>query len=366
MLRARTPYFSSIQLLRGIAAVLVVLCHVVHAEVVHGRGKAILSESLAQFGYAGVDLFFVISGFVMTTVIAGKYGSGANAARFLIRRGMRILPLYWLFTTAIIVLMYVRPGTIDSSYQERSILASYLLWPQSALPHLQVGWTLSYEAFFYLTMTSAIAFVQEQRVPLFFVAWATILLVLQTVTNTSPWGHIITSPMGWEFIAGALVGIYWRRLPAHCAGVCLWLGIVGFFGAAVVLQALRIFSEFALLRTLVFGIPSVLMVLGTVRAESAGKLSSSKWLNWLGDASYSIYLSHLLVLTLLSRLWSVSGLNQQVWQHIGFIFTTIIACCIAGWLSYRFIERPLLSIGDRLLPRKDFTNRTLQVEKPTF
>lgn len=104
-------YFSTIQVLRGIA----------------------------RLGFAGVDVFFVISGFVMTTI---RYNSVSNAGMFLYRRVARILPLYWLFTTVIVAILFVLPHAIDASYSGKSVMSSYLLWPQADLPLLQVGWTL--------------------------------------------------------------------------------------------------------------------------------------------------------------------------------------------------------------------------------
>ncbi len=181
-MKSGRPHFASIQMLRGIAALMVVIFHMVQAEVVHGAGDNLLNGTLANFGYAGVDLFFVISGFVMTTIASGSYQSPRNALRFLMRRAARILPLYYIFTALIVVLLVVRPSMVSERFQFADVVASFLLLPQRQHPLLQVGWTLTYEAFFYLVMAVAIATVKENRMPYFLVAWAFVIL-LRTVLD---------------------------------------------------------------------------------------------------------------------------------------------------------------------------------------
>nr|WP_275898492.1 acyltransferase [Stenotrophomonas sp. B1-1] len=342
-------------MLRGVAALMVVLFHLVNAEVVHGRGPSLLAGSLAEYGYGGVDLFFVISGFVMTTVMPGRYGSFAGALTFLARRGLRILPLYWVFTTLIVLLLLVRPTALDASHHDKSILASYLLLPQPVLPILQVGWTLIYEAFFYVMMALAIAVLPERRIPAFFAAWAIGLLAMQFIPGESPAWLVVSSPMGWEFIAGALIGIYWQRVSVRGAAGFIIAGCIGFALSYTLLQAQYVQSGHApLARTIAFGLPSALLVLGLVRWESAGRRLSLGVFHTIGNASYSIYLSHLFVLSVGARVWSGSGWNQEAWQHGMFILVMMVACTAGGIICYRWVEKPLLaacSAGVRLLPR---------------
>jgi peptidoglycan/LPS O-acetylase OafA/YrhL len=172
----RPATFFSIQALRGIAALMVVLFHLRIVEGKYGQDGNLLG---AMFAYAdsGVDLFFMLSGFVMTSIAAGSYGSPRNAGDFLARRGWRVLPLYWFYTTLVVALMLLMPGMANSAYQDQSILASYLLWPQAQLPLLTVGWTLIHEAFFYLLMAVAIAFARERQLPWLLLGWAAATLL---------------------------------------------------------------------------------------------------------------------------------------------------------------------------------------------
>jgi peptidoglycan/LPS O-acetylase OafA/YrhL len=353
-------YFSTIQVLRGVAALLVVLYHLVDAERIYGRGSMLL-DGVPRFGFAGVDVFFVISGFVMVTIAAGQFGSFANAGRFLVRRAFRILPLYWVFTTLIVLILVAFPTTVNDSYHANSIVASYLLWPQSGFPLLQVGWTLIFEAFFYVMMSMAIATLDERFVPVYLLVWAIVVGALQFVAVALPWQAVAASPMAWEFIAGALIGLCWKRLPSKLARTSFWIGVVGFLGGAVVLNGFSLYDQDPLRRTLVFGSCSVLIVLGLVLREHSGAAAPHPWLRRVGDASYSIYLSHLFVVTAAARAWGRSGLNHSWLEHVAFIVGTLIASALAGIACYRLIERPLLLVSGKLMNHRaasaDASNR---------
>lgn len=350
--KAAPPYFSTIQVLRGVAAIFVVLFHLVDAERIYGHGATLL-DGLPRLGFAGVDVFFVISGFVMVTIAASKFGSLANSGHFLLRRATRILPLYWVFTSLIVLILIVFPKAVDASYHTKSITASYLLWPQNGLPLLQVGWTLIYEAFFYLMMSVAIATIPRRFASMYLLLWAAAVGLLQLVPITTPWQAVVASPMTWEFIAGALIGLYWKRITPKLGRASFWLGVVGFVAGAAALDRLGLYGQDPLRRTLVFGSCSALIVLGLVLREHTGSAVPHRWLRTIGDASYSIYLSHLFVVTAAARAWGHSGFNHSAWEHVLFIVATLIAAVIAGIICFALIERPLVrASGMMLAPRR--------------
>lgn len=112
--------------------------HLVHAESVYGGGATFFGGP-AHFGLGGVDVFFVISGFIIATITAGRLGSTTGALDFLGRRALRIFPLYWLCSAAIVLALIVRPDSLDASIAEKSTLHSLLLLPQEGGPMLVVG-----------------------------------------------------------------------------------------------------------------------------------------------------------------------------------------------------------------------------------
>ncbi len=336
------PSFQSIQALRGIAALMVVLFHLQIVEGKYGGGTLLL-PALVGHADSGVDLFFVLSGFVMTTIAAGSYGSPRAAGRFLLRRGWRILPLYWFYTTLVVVLMAVAPGMANSSYQDQGILASYLLWPQAQLPLLTVGWTLIHEAFFYLVMAVAIAFARDRQLPWLLAGWAVATLAAHAwpPSTGAPWAALVSSPLSLEFIAGALVGLYWRRLPAALALPAMLLGALAFAGSLLWLAGTPPQELPVLHRAAYFGLPGALLVLGAVRWEQARQPGLPRLLLRIGDSSYSLYLSHVFVISALGRLWQRSGFTAAHWQHAVFLAVAVAACAVVGWLSWRLLEQPL-------------------------
>ncbi len=338
--------FHSVQALRAIAALLVV---VFHLQIVEQKYSATtpLIPTLMRYADSGVDLFFVLSGFVMTTIAAGSYGSPHNAGRFLLRRCWRVLPLYWLYTSVVVALMLLAPGMANSSYQDQSIVASYLLWPQSQLPLLTVGWTLIHEMFFYLVMAGMIAFARESLLPWLLLGWAVLTLCAQQLLGpaAAPWQLVASSPLTLEFIAGALVGLYWQRLPAALALPVAGLGAAGFLSTLLILAGLDAAAPSAALRALGFGLPAALLTLGLVRWERASAPVLPPALLRIGDSSYSLYLSHVFVISAAGRLWQKSGWNSTTWQSGLFVLLTLLACVGAGLVSWRLLEQPLQKLS---------------------
>ncbi|MCP1621390.1 acyltransferase family protein [Pseudomonas nitroreducens] len=342
----KRPSYLSIQALRGLAAVLVVVYHLRTVEGKFGAGETWIPGWL-NLGYAGVDLFFVISGFVMATIARGRYGSVSGAIHFLRKRAWRVLPPYWLYTTVVVAVITIAPHTVSASFQNQSVLASYLLWPQTTPPVLIVGWTLVYEAYFYLVMAVAIAFLPERLLPIFLMLWAAIVAMGWTVLDmASPVMSTVFSPMSWEFIAGACVALYWHRIPAAWGLPLLLTGVCLFVGAMPVLDHLKWLLDGNMYRVPIFGVAGTLIVAGAVAWETSHRPSIPAWILSVGDSSYSLYLSHIFVISALGRLWRMTPFNVEPWQHVGFVVLTLLACVVVGLASYRWFERPLLAYGE--------------------
>lgn len=338
--------FQTIQALRAVAALMVVIYHMVHAETVHGGGVALLGGP-AHFGYAGVDVFFVISGFIMATVTTGRFGSPAGALDFLCRRAIRIFPLYWLCTLAIIALMALRPDALSSSFGDSGLIRSLLLVPQEGGPLLVVGWTLTYELFFYAMTALALAVGSASRVRAMVLGWAAVLLLLQAVPTQSPWANVLTSPLSLEFMAGALAGLYWRKLPDLLAWPAVASGIAWMVAAGLLLAEFPNHGQSHGTRVVAFGLPSTLLIIGLARMEAEGRVRPKGLLVQLGNASYSLYLTHLFVLSLFGRMWSASGHTGTTVGNAAFLATTLLACCALALFVHQLIEVPLMHRANR-------------------
>lgn len=342
------PRFLSLQVLRAVAAIAVTVFHLSFVEKKYLPGDPLLGE-IATHADAGVDLFFVLSGFVMTTLTRRTTSDATSAMRFLAARAWRVLPMYWLFTTLVVVLMAAAPNVVNSSYGNQSILASYLLIPHTQLPVLAVGWTLVHEAYFYLVFAFALAVVRRQGLTLYLLGWAAVVAIASGLEGPdfSPVRALITSPLTIEFIVGALLGLHWRRLPRRAGIVLSGIGLIVVLAAALTLPGSPSPSPNAWLRVACFGLPCAMIVAGVVLLEESQRFRAPRWLVSLGDCSYSLYLSHVFVISLVGRAWGSFSPTTGALNHALFAMSAIVASCVVGRLLHRHVESPLMALPGR-------------------
>lgn len=340
---------ESIQALRAVAAIAVLLFHLRFVEIKYLSGAALLKD-FARYADAGVDLFFVVSGFVMATVAARSTSGLASAGRFLRARAWRILPMYWIFTTLTLVLTLLVPAMVNSSYGGQSVVSSYLLLPHEQLPLLAVGWTLIHEAYFYVAFAAALALLPGRSYSRYLIGWAWLVGAGYLLTDDpgSPWRSLTTNPLTLEFIAGALLGLHWRRIPVGWGGLIAAAGITTMALSVFALAWSEVGTPGPLLRALCFGVPALLLVAGAVLLEVNDRLKVPEWMKALGDASYSLYLSHVFVISLVGRAWGQLSLGNGWINHMVFVACAILAACVVGWCVHISIERPLLGLPNRL------------------
>ncbi len=331
---------------RGIAANAVVLSHLAIIETKYSHGFVLLPQWLNFAGSSGVHFFFVISGFVMALI-----GPGTGWLQFFIARVVRIYPIYWIYTSAVLIVFLFAPAMVNSAYEQPpSILKSYLLWPQEMGPLLAVGWTLIHEMYFYLVMSAFIAFAVPLRYGL--AIWALVVATgyLSGGPGFGPLLSIVFSPMTLEFIAGACVGLLIRRNRQSFAITSLIVGLCLFVIGAVV----HVVNDVVLLgpaSILLLGVPFPFIVYGGAALERRGRWPRLKLLEQLGDASYSTYLSHVLVLSAVGRVFQLFPVHNWVIE-VGFVIAALLLANLVGVLSFRYLERPLLALR-RLIPRRD-------------
>jgi peptidoglycan/LPS O-acetylase OafA/YrhL len=338
--------FQSLQALRAIAALGVVLFHLQPYEAKYLSGESLLGAFSRQAD-SGVDLFFALSGFLMATLATGRYSGPRAALQFLSKRAWRILPPYWLLTIVIATLVFAAPSLLNIQPTSQQVVASLLLLPQEQLPILPVGWTLVHEAYFYLVFAAAIAFVPERFVPTYLIAWAVGVAGAGALLppDAGAAARLASSPLTLEFIGGALLGIYWRAIPASAAA------IVALIGAAAILAGMGsvAWGHVAPLhhwqRVAVYGGGAALLIAGLVRMEHAGSVRVPTWLSALGDSSFALYLTHLFVMSAAARVWSLVGVGSTLIQHAAFIAFQVAACYAISWVFYATVEKTLLRLA---------------------
>jgi peptidoglycan/LPS O-acetylase OafA/YrhL len=280
---AHPAKFNSVQILRALAANLVVLTHAHAVELKYSPDGTVLPGWSSQAGPIGVDLFFLISGFVII-----QAASRETWRTFLYARITRIYPIYWIVSSLVLVAWLWRPDMVNSSVTgEISIWKSYLLVPQDTGPLLAVGWTLTYEMYFYLVVAAML--VAGVRPAVVLAAWAAALIAMWPfVAPANAALVVLTDPITLFFIFGALLGLS--------------------------IQARR-----------------------TPRKRKPSRIE--RFFVLLGDASYSTYLVHVLVI---SAIWRVAQVLP--WQPSAVVLAGIgfLASNAAGVASYYVLERPIL------------------------
>jgi peptidoglycan/LPS O-acetylase OafA/YrhL len=330
--------FASIQTFRAIAANSVVLAHLATIETKYAHGFGLLPPWVNFAGWSGVHFFFVISGFVM--LIADR----SSWSGFLSARLIRIFPVYWIYTSLVLAVFLIAPGIVNSSYTHApSILKSYLLWPQDVDPLLSVGWTLIHEMYFYLVLTALLALAVPLRFAL--VGWALIIAAGFYLIPSQPPGAIsvLFSPLTMEFILGAAIGLLIRSGFSSFARSTLAIGAALCILGAVCYVRLGIAYDDVPTSIMLLGLPFIFIVYGAAALELRGGWHRPAVLERLGDASYSTYLGHVLVLSALGRAFDwfpVHGLLIEAFFVVG----CVIAVNWVGTLSYLYLERPILRL----------------------
>ncbi|WBU64619.1 acyltransferase family protein [Paracoccus aerodenitrificans] len=334
-----TPHLVSIQLLRTIAATAVVF---EHAQQEATQSTASFLRIEFDFGI-GVDIFFIISGFVMWLSSSHLFGISGGPPTFLKKRFQRVVPLYWLYTLAMLAAIIMLPGRLNNSETSPlMVLSSFLFFPYpntlgDYTPVLALGWTLNYEIFFYALFGISLFFVRKQG---FAVLCALIFgfVLIWSFTNGGPiqfWGR----PIILEFLIGVcLARIYMSRgsRPSHQGFAILIL-------AAFVACWLLDFSSSRLIR---LGIASSLFSVAFIfflPPRLSGSLSGIA--RWGGDSSYTLYLSHPFVLAIVKIIWrKLDEAGTHPWLYV---WAATIICVFACYALYLLIERPLLKIWKR-------------------
>lgn len=336
---------SNLHALRGIAAMMVVFHHT-GIDVNDG------AHWLGGVGAKGVDLFFVISGFIMVFTTMKTH---MTVASFINNRVVRIVPLYWLFTFLVFGLAAQAPALFKATRPDLSELTMSLLFipfvKANGLTHpmLPVGWTLNYEMFFYSLFALGLLLPKREiGVVTVTVVLALLVAIGQIAKPAGVISSFYTQPLIVLFGYGMLLGLVWQRLQAGPG-----LKVLAFFSLAIT-SILFLFGPSGLLKIAapLYGVLAAGIVGSLLILERCGAVLTWFPARLLGDASYSIYLTHTFVtgaIGKLCRIWPPSLVGVAV-----IAFLTIVACAAVGIAVYRWLEQPLTIWAKRLHFRKSF------------
>lgn len=342
---------KSIQCLRGFAAILVVYTHLTGIQDNYPNRPFVLPYG--SVGAIGVDIFFVISGFIIAFILA----RGAMApADFAARRFFRIVPIYWLFTLLALAAVLVNPAWTQGGAvpTPADTMKSLFMLPQERLPVLFVGWSIEHEMLFYVVMGLLLAFGKVRFAPQILIGLGLAGLFPGLIQNA--WSAHLFSKYNFLFAAGILIFQERDRLRVLGTGGAVAISVL--IVVALVASGLPLGGprDPSLVRIVALGAASTFLFAGLLNLERKGAFATRRIAGvialaaLIGDASYILYLSHPFTLSLVGdklgvRL-GVSGMLVPFWLTLSFAATVAVAIVI-----HRMFEAPFLKYTHRMVAR---------------
>ncbi|MFB2564530.1 acyltransferase family protein [Rhizobium sp. IMFF44] len=333
----------NLQVLRALAASSVVIAHALHETEIlaAATGRAAVDGSAWNLGF-GVDIFFVLSGFIMTHTAASEFGKSGAPLHFFLRRCARVVPLYWLLTSIMLLGALAAPSLLVVPVGSIShVLASYFFIPSGRgvgeiRPVLALGWTLNYEMLFYVFF--ALALLLPIRLG---IVWLSVLMVgMALVGNLVDPSHVQiafwTSPIILEFLFGVYVALIFRSGVRIGKGIAFGLVAIGLLGFV---HVSTLWNDAALPQFLRSGLPAALLVLAAAIGPALPHRRPVLWSAALGDASYSLYLAHPFILRPMRAIWA-QMIGGALPPALFAGFSTLAAVLLALAL-FRGLEKPL-------------------------
>jgi exopolysaccharide production protein ExoZ len=347
----RSETFVSIQALRGVAALMVafVHCYPIFHGVHHSDPPGFPSFIGGAFG---VDLFFVISGFVMVYASEPLFGTPGASKTFFVRRLARIAPLYAAVTILTVF-------TFQSA-SPRRVLASITFWPflPKGLPVLGVGWTLNIEMMFYAVFACALLAGGRSATVLI----CGVVLLLTILLPSSSWTSVFGNPIVIEFVYGMAIALAYRssslRLPTYAVAALLIAAAAGFvlLTPAIVLWSFKLPPDYHWIipRHYSWGLIAT-AIIAAATLSSIERPTRASWLIasavFLGDISYALYLLHDFSFLMLIRLASRVGVDPvaHVWL---FAATMMGASVVVAAAAHFWLERPITRWLQAIIARR--------------
>jgi exopolysaccharide production protein ExoZ len=354
---------NSIQLLRAIAVLLVVYVHIIDSSKKFSSSQWDFFY-LENWGAIGLDLFFVISGFIMT-IIAPRYIATKNWKDFAFRRILRIVPLYWVLSFFSLGYSVFNGSPVSFDRLIKTILFFPIFDSRFVFPLIPVGWSLSLEMYFYLIIAILLIFFNKS-IYKYLIGILVSLSIAGAVFNPeNQLLKFLTTPLLIEFALGILAGMTFKHVCSVSRGgnntsLKIWAISTTATGASLML--LSIFSGYfdvadaalvsennrlAFLRSVIWGIPSALFLTGFVILENLAGIKINSFFTQLGDASYSCYLAHTtLFIPVSMKLFQLAGGSNGD----ACILFCLLFVSTGSLIFYKWVETPLnLTINEKLL-----------------
>lgn len=330
---------NSLQALRAYAAISVMIGH----SLLEVLANFEIPPHFNEFPLlAGVDIFFVISGFIMFHTSQNLFGVVGSPLTFWHRRFIRIVPLYWLFTTLMVLTLLVLGSLVRATeFDLWNVISSYLFYPTERpggriAPVLSLGWTLNYEMFFYVLFGIALLLPKKIGTISLLVALVLIVLAGNIFSPRDAALRFWSDSIILEFGFGVVLGIIYPILKQNQGKpASILLIILGF-------SLLILLSSFELPRFIMGGIPALLLVTGGLMLPSNIQEKTPNFVLLLGSSSYALYLCHRFILRLLTIVFDKIHVQPAV--EIPMYVITALTLSVASSIAvFRYIETPILA-----------------------
>lgn len=326
-----------IQASRAIVPLLVLTFHMSFVVNEHFEYNFLNLTTLERVG--GADYFFVLTGFMIFYVYFKDIGNKDKFRPFLIKRFISIYPFYWIVTFIVCVFFFFIPVGYGYSHSIKTILGSLSLFPWQENPIIYSAWTLRHNILFYLIFACLI-FSKGKTLKYVIGLWVTLILFINfsNIQIDNYFISFIFNKVNLNFILGCCCAYIAMNFPIKHGAVFVTLGISGYlFTWITVLNNLMQLDTY-----IMYAISATFLILGLVSFDMNKNVRISKIFNYLGNAAYSIYLTHPAFLGLIAIIIKNSGIHNLLGNLLSTLLCILIAIVI-GCLAHSFIEKPLLA-----------------------
>ncbi len=338
--------FSILQIYRGIAAILVVLYHFTKLFYRQHNGLVLFNNFFDFGGYIGVDFFFVLSGFIITYNHYPDIGNPNKLLPYFIKRLVRVYPIYWFFFCIYLVLLFFTQRLFFSEHNFPYFFKSFFLIYQPGFPVMMVAWSLCFEVFFYCCFGYSI--ILSKRFAIFIsIIWLSVILIYNILFKDTllsyPFFVFILNINVGRFLLGCVAGYLVLTYKAISSTWFLLAGIV----------SLTLYFNIngsnwnvnALLETMSF----VFIIIGSTNLEK--HFPFKDLFIKIGDASYVLYLFHVLPISMFSRSMVHLGISPtgNIFYINCYCILGLVVIIYLSILIHNCIEKPLTNRLKELL-----------------
>nr|WP_318539439.1 acyltransferase [Terribacillus saccharophilus] len=325
--------FKNIQYVKMLTPILIIVGHILSVSYQNGVLMEDILVNISRTG--GVDVFFVLSGFMIYSLYKKRIKQNYESI-FIKKRVYRIYPLVWIFTLASLPVYFIAPGFGSGHETEmQTILKSLLLFPQDE-PVLGATWSLSHVVLFYIWFVFLLRYTKSTLIIIgIWIVTTLANISFGFVNESSILLSFLLSPYNLEFIFGALIAEISIRFKIKRPKILIYAGLLLFM-----YNWLGFIDGLIIYPTLTYSIGAGLIILGSIILDKEKPRPVNKIVDLVADSSYAVIITNLPIIILLVKLMDKLGLFSVVNNFILFIVIGIMAT-IGGIVVHKLIEEPV-------------------------